>query len=181
MDNSAIQTTVKNWVDKFIIAHNICPFARKEMLDNKMRYLITDHIKTEESLQTLIKECQFLDVNEDLKTSLIIFKQGVDDFAAFLDLLEYANDILIAQDYEGVYQLASFHPQYQFDNTAPEDAENFSNKAPYPIFHLIREIGIEEALKSYDKPENIPKNNIKKMNAMGTETLQKILTSCHKT
>ena len=101
------------------------------------------------------------------------------DFDDFLDLVAIADDLLIAQAYEGVYQLASFHPDYCFAEASPDDAANYTNRSPYPILHLIREASIEQVLNHYPEPENIPLRNIALTRELGSNYLQALLNACH--
>jgi len=112
-----------------------------------------------------------------LETTLFICPQGLSDFDDFLDLLAIAEPLLKAQGYEGTYQLASFHPQYIFANTPPDAAENYTNRSPYPILHLLRESSLETALLHYNDPEAIVEHNIALMNRLGTPHLQHLFNS----
>jgi hypothetical protein len=96
-----------------------------------------------------------------------------------LDLVAIAEDVLIDQDYEGVYQLASFHPDYCFADSKPDDAANYTNRSPYPMLHIIREASIEKALTKYPNPEQIPERNMQLTRKLGLEKLQTLLATCH--
>ena len=173
MDKEHALKSVKEWVSEFIIPNNICPFAHKENKNNTTRYIVKPHITLEDTLFNIINELTQLDSNLEINSTLLIFNQGVDDFNAFLDLLSFANDLLVEQNYEGIYQLASLHPKYQFEGTKQEAAENFSNRAPYPVIHILRESSVNDAVKRYKNPENIYLNNIDRLNNIGYDALKK--------
>lgn len=168
----------KNWLQNIIIAHNICPFAKREFDRDSIYYKRIDSAKVEEQLQVLISTCQLLDSNKDVETSLLIFPNGLNDFDDYLDFLALANALLEKQGYEGVYQLASFHPKYCFDGVAEDDASNYTNRAPYPTLHLIREASLEKVLENYPNPEKIPERNIEYTQQLGQKSMQKMLDEC---
>lgn len=170
------------WLENFIIKHNICPFAKKEYDNDRIHYAVISRNQTEnqieQQLTAIIDECIRLDEHKEIETSLIIFPDSFPDFEDYLDLVAMANTLLHEYNYEGIYQLASFHPDYQFDQTQPEDAENFTNRSPYPMLHLIREASIEQALENFPNPENIPTRNIELTNQLGSAYLKSILQQC---
>ena len=98
--------------------------------------------------------------NPDVETVIVIYPTGLESFFDYLDFLETANELLIEEGYEGTYQLASFHPDYCFDEVKQDDPSNYTNRSPYPILHILREASLERVLQSYKEPESIPENNI---------------------
>lgn len=168
----------ENWVKKVIVKYNICPFARQEVERGSIRYLVVEETKVKLVLKALIAECQYLDAHPDAETTLFILPRGFEGFYTFLDLVDRANDSLIEHDYEGIYQLATFHPDYCFDGAPEEAAANFTNRAPYPTLHIIREASMELALASYSDPETIPERNIDFCERKGTAFFVKLLAEC---
>ncbi len=168
------------WISQFIIQHNICPFAKREFEKNSIHYEVVMSEKIENQLQELIYSCEQLDRESGVETSLLITPNGLSEFDNFLDFLELANNLISQQGYEGIYQLASFHPNYCFDGVETSDASNFTNRSPYPMLHLIREASIEKALKNYPKPEKIPIRNIEYTKKMGAKALKELLNNCCK-
>ncbi len=182
------------WISHFIIQHNICPFAKRAFDDNDsggIHYEVVISNKIENQLQELIYSCEQLDRENDLdssdsdngnsiETSLLILPNGLSDFDDYLDFLELANDLMHQQGYEGVYQLASFHPDYSFDGVDADDASNYTNRSPYPMLHLIREESLEKVLSQYPNPENIPARNIEYTREKGEEALKLLLQRCKK-
>ncbi len=179
MPQQAIIKASQAWLNHFVIHYNICPFARREQEKNSIRYLVLEGDDTEQHLEALIVEAEHLDHHPASETSLLIFSDGYQDFDDFLDLVAIADDLLIDQGYEGVYQLASFHPDYCFADASPDDAANYTNRSPYPMLHIIREASIEKALTKYPDPEQIPERNMQLTRELGLENLQTLLETCH--
>lgn len=183
-NSSEIISHTKNWLSSFIIEHNICPFAKREFDKGSIHYEVVISNKLENQLQELIYSCEQLDreaeadVEDGLETSLLILPNGLSDFDDYLDFLDLANELMHQQGYEGIYQLASFHPNYCFDGVDADDASNFTNRSPYPMLHLIREASLEKVLEHYPNPEDIPKRNIEYTREMGLKTLQLLLQGC---
>lgn len=168
----------QRWVEQLIVKYNICPFARRELERKSIRYAVAQERSVEAVLTQLIAECGYLDEHPETETTLLILPTGYEGFYQYLDLLDLANDLLLAQNYEGIYQLASFHPDYCFDGELQADAANYTNRAPYPILHLLRESSLEQALANYEDPENIPQRNMEFARRKGPEFFEKILTQC---
>ncbi len=168
----------QQWLADFVIAYNICPFAKREFVSKRIAYEVIQAADVEAQLHALIDACRVLDTEKHLETSLLIYPHGLDDFDDYLDFLEIANALLQKQGYEGIYQLASFHPDYCFAEVPAEDASHYTNRSPYPMLHLIREASLEQALKNYPDPDNIPLRNIDKTRELGVAKLQQLLANC---
>ena len=177
-DNATIIEQTRCWIKEVIIGLNFCPFAKREFNRNSIRYAVIDAMTLDVCLEALIDESILLDSDESIETSLLIFTHAVSDFDQFLDFIELANAVLIEHGYEGVYQLASFHPDYRFAGEQDEDPANFTNRSPYPMLHLIREASIERALRHYPDPEAIPERNIELARSKGLATMQRLLDDC---
>lgn len=158
--NEQVIEETKKWIEDVVVGCNFCPFAGKELKQNSIRYVVETSSDNETCLQVFIKECVNLDNNPSTETTLIIFPSAFQQFDEYLDLVEMAESLLVKEDYEGIYQVASFHPQYMFADAPPNDAANYSNRSIYPMLHLLREESIEQALKKYPNPELIPERNI---------------------
>ena len=148
------------WLADIIVGLNFCPFAKKELVNNTINYCSSSKNKIKDALLELAEQCQFLTENPDVETTLVIYELGFRRFENYLDLVDYANDLLVELSLDGVYQIASFHPDYCFEGEDVDDAANFTNRSPFPIIHLLRESSIEKVLKQYPSPEKIPENNI---------------------
>lgn len=177
---SAVIAQTKKWLSNIVIGHGLCPFAKSEFDNNRIHYVVIEEVGLEEQMAALLAECEALDKDETLETSLLIFPNAFVDFEDYLDALALANDLLKDQGYEGIYQLASFHPDYLFENAAEDDAANYTNRSPYPIFHILREASLEAALKSYPNPEQIPERNIELTRRLGLEAMKAALAGCVK-
>ncbi len=173
----SVKLQTKNWLDDFIINYNICPFAGKVVEENSLYYFVDTANNIADCLHHLINECQRLDINNNIETTLLIYTDNFNSFDDFLDYLDLANELLMAQDYEGIYQLASFHPDYCFAETDNNDASNYTNRSPFPMLHLIREASIEKFLKSFPDPESIPVRNIELTRSLGRSKLQALFTA----
>jgi hypothetical protein len=149
-----------DWVQQVIVKYNICPFARAEVERQSMRYSVCSEQEMEHVLTALLNEWQWLDAHPETETTLVILDKGFVEFAEYLDLLDFANELLVVEGYEGVYQIASFHPNYQFADSELDDAANFTNRSPFPVLHILREASLEKALIDYSDPESIPERNI---------------------
>jgi len=169
----------QNWVDTVVIGENFCPFAKRERDRDSIRYSIAPSDKLEVAIQFFADELLFIDENPDTETSLLIFPASFDHFDDYLELLELSQEVLESIGFEGRFQLASFHPEYCFEGCSEDDAENYTNRSPYPMLHLIREESLEKALKSVQSPESIPERNVAHAKKLGIETLRKLLDSCY--
>jgi len=178
-NKTAIAQQTKHWLEKVVIGLNFCPFAKREVLRDSIRYVVSDKADLKEVLLELIEELKFLDANPSTETTLLIYPTLFADFEDYLDLVGMGQDFLRQLNYEGIYQLASFHPKYQFGGTELDDASNFMNRSPYPILHLLLEESIEAALEHYDAPEEIPERNIKVAEQQGFKVLQQLLLDCY--
>ena len=168
----------ENWVKQVIMKYNICPFARREVERSSIRYHACEQTKVKAVLKAFIGECKLLEKTPEIETTLFILPRGFEGFYSYLDLVDSANDILVQHDFEGVFQIASFHPDYCFDGEPQDSAANYTNRAPYPTLHIIREASMELALASYDDPESIPQRNIAFAERKGTDFFIKLLEQC---
>lgn len=167
------------WLKTVIIKHNICPFAKRELERGSIRFTVKHDTGIEDCLLGLIDECELLDSDDGIETSLLIYADAFAGFEDYLDFLELAEALLVEQGYEGIYQLASFHPDYCFDGAAPDDAANYTNRSPYPMLHLLREAGLERAISTYPEPETIPQRNIDLTRSLGAKKMQTLLAACY--
>jgi hypothetical protein len=175
MSNQYIIKQTKNWLENFIITFNICPFAHKAYKSKSIHYSIVKSNNLEECLATVLSECQRLDTEFDIETTLIIYPNHFSDFNDFNDFIYLSEQLLVEYDFEGIYQLAHFHPLYCFEGEHSSDPANYTNRSPYPMLHLISESNLERDLLSFSQPENIPTRNIKLLRKMGLTKIKTIL------
>lgn len=161
----------RNWVEKIVIGLNLCPFAKPVFIKDQIKFVKSDAKTPDELTKDLLKELNFLTGMEgdDTETTILIIPFVLQDFGHYLDYLEYANDLIYQAGLEGTFQLASFHPDYQFEDTEPNDVENYTNRSPFPLLHILREDTLAKAIKTYPNVEDIPSNNIKKLQELGVD------------
>ena len=167
MSAQAIEQTQK-WLREVILGLELCPFARQPVEKDAVRYVAVNAKNMTAMLTYVYNECSLLDQKsvDELETTLLIVTDILRDFREYNEFLGVLEDFLKEHDWEGVYQIASFHPEYQFQGTAPADRENYTNRSPYPIFHLIREASLEKALACYPDVESIPEKNIHRIESL---------------
>ncbi|WFF43440.1 DUF1415 domain-containing protein [Salinicola endophyticus] len=170
MEPSSLHQT-RAWVESFVVAHDICPFAGREMRRDAIRYAVAEASDLEGLLHELIAECRHLDANAAIATTLLIAPAGMEDFDDYLDWLELAERLLEDQGYVGIYQLASFHPDYVFEGVEATDPANATNRSPWPMLHLLREAELERAIAHHADPEGIPERNMARLREPGSAAL----------
>jgi len=179
-NTNALIYHTQNWLLNVVIKHGFCPFAKLEYDNNRIHYEVIDTADLETQLEQIHNQCMALDENRERETSLLILPAGLSDFENYLDMLDIANALLKAEGYEGIYQLASFHPKYCFEGAVPNDPSNYTNRSPYPMVHLLRESSVETALKNYPSPEIIPERNIQLTKKLGLTVMQDLLAEAYK-
>jgi len=177
IDSSIIEQT-QNWLKSIVIGLGFCPFAQTELERNRIHYCVVRTNDLPACLESLVLECERLDRNNNIATSLLIYPDQWTNFDEFLDYLAMAESLIEAQHYQEIYQLASFHPLYRFEGAPDNDPANYTNRSPYPMLHLLREDGLESALKRYPHPEQIPHQNIRRARALGEAKLKTLLEGC---
>lgn len=168
----------KKWINNVVIGCNFCPFAAKVIQQQTVFYQVEISNNAAICLQTFYNEMERLDEDETIETSFVIFPDSFPLFDDFLDLVAAAEALLTESDYEGIYQVASFHPNYQFAGSTLEDAANFTNRSIYPMLHLLRESSIDKALEHYSNPEAIPDRNINFAREKGTAYMKMLRDAC---
>ncbi|NQZ21753.1 MAG: DUF1415 domain-containing protein [Colwellia sp.] len=171
----------QQWLNEIIIGLNFCPFAKKEFVNNTIHYQLCSAKKIVSALDELSKQFEKLLLQPNIETTLLVFNQGFKSFESYLDLLDYANELLVELGYEGTFQLASFHPDYYFEGEAFDAAANYTNRSPLPTLHVIREASMEKVLSVYKNPEKIPENNIELAEVKGADFFKQILKRIHQT
>ncbi|GIC79397.1 DUF1415 domain-containing protein [Moritella sp. F3] len=177
-NHEIIKLQTLKWVKDIIVKYNICPFAKKELERKTIHCAVLDTSDLTEILEQVNAEFIHLDTNKDIATTLVVIPKLSESFDDFLDLIDYANDLLEMQDYEGIYQLAHMHPKYRFDDSGIKDAANFTNRSPYPILHIIREDEMARVLRVFPNPEEIPERNIELLREKGFAEIKAELEAC---
>ena len=177
MNHQKIIKVVHHWVETLVVGLNLCPFAKRELINNRVRFTVTEATTEQQLLATLQAELELLNNDQSVETTLLIHPDVLQDFYDYNEFLDYADGLLIQMELDGVYQIASFHPNYQFADTEPDDVENYSNRSPYPLLHLIREQSLERAIANYPDSDQIPQRNVELLKSLGRDKMQALFQS----
>ena len=159
----------REWLEKAVIGLNLCPFAKTVHAGNQIRYAVSDAQTPEALLADLGRELQMLAAADraDVQTTLLIHPRVLVDFPDYNDFLDIVDATIEELGFTGTIQIASFHPQYRFADTQPDAIENFSNRSPYPMLHLLREESVEHAIAAFPDVARIPERNIETLRSIG--------------
>jgi hypothetical protein len=177
IEGPVIQAT-RQWVEEVVVGYHLCPFAKRELARNRVRFVVSEAKTEDELLQALHAELQLLEDEPEVETTLLIHPGVLQDFTLYNAFQDAANGLLVYLNMEGIYQIASFHPDYQFEGTQPDSAENYTNRSPYPMLHLLREASLETAIAQYPDIDKVPERNIELMEKLGAEKMKAILENC---
>ena len=174
VDQGAAEQHTRRWLDEFVVGLNLCPFARPLFQDPALRIAVCAAGQPEDLRNAFLTELDLLQASPEsaIATSLLVFTGALADFDDYLDFLDEAQALLDAAGLSGLVQLASFHPGYLFGGEAPESASHFSNRAPWPTIHFIREDMLSRALADDPDPDRIPARNVATLEALGVEELE---------
>ena len=167
-ESAAIEAT-KRWLERAVIGLNLCPFAKAVHVKGQIRYVVSAATTPEALADELQRELEFLaEASPELiDTTLVIHPHALTDFLDFNDFLEVADGIVDELELDGILQVASFHPQFQFEGTEPDDITNYTNRAPYPTLHLLREDSVERAVAAFPDELAIAETNIGTLEKLG--------------
>jgi len=167
----------KRWINAVVIGFNLCLFASRVFQNDQIRYVVTDTQDQEELLQVLSAELAILAHRNDssIETTIIIHPHVLNDFLDYVDFLTLADKQLKRLGHQGTVQLASFHPQYQFDDADIDSVENYTNRSPYPMLHLLREESISKVATDPRQMAEIPRRNKRMMTEMGRDKMEELL------
>lgn len=166
-----IVTSVETWLERAVIGLNLCPFARAVHVRKQIRYVVSTATEPDQLVRALTEELTHLHGCDPqiTDTTLLIHPWILEDFSEYNEFLDIADVILSGMDLEGEIQIASFHPDYQFSGTQRDDVSNYTNRAPYPILHLLREDSIDRAVASVPNTDDIYKRNIATLKNLGRD------------
>ena len=167
-DEMVLEKT-RHWLEKAVIGLNLCPFAKAVYVKNQVRLVVSHARHADDLLEELDRELDLLVATpaEEIDTTLLIHPTLFEDFLDFNDFLEVAEGVVDEHELDGVVQLASFHPRFQFDGTEPEAMGNYTNRAPFAIVHLLREDSVERAVEAFPQAEAIFEQNIATLEKLG--------------
>ena len=169
MTDEKVLAKTKHWLEKAVIGLNLCPFAKAVYVKNQVRLVISKARHADDLLEELDRELDLLVATpaSEIDTTLLIHPSLFDDFLDFNDFLEIAEGVVDEHGLDGVIQLASFHPQFQFDGTEPDALSNYTNRAPFAILHLLREDSVERAVEAFPQADAIFETNIATLEKLG--------------
>ena len=169
-----VEADVRQWLEQAVIGLNFCPFAASVYHTGRVRFAVSSAQSAVEAVDDAIGEV--VDLVETppqaTSTTLVVVPDALEDFREFLDVAETVRAALAEAEVEGVLQIATFHPDYQFAGTDPDDLGNYTNRAPYPILHLLREEEVGEAVDNHPDPEGIPEQNVERLRQMGRQEVE---------
>ena len=169
MTDEQVLTQTRHWLEAAVIGLNLCPFAKAVYVKNQVRLVVSHARHADDLLEELDRELDLLVATpaEEIDTTLLIHPTLFEDFLDFNDFLEVAEGVVAEHELEGVVQLASFHPQFQFDGTEPDAISNYTNRAPFAILHLLREDSVERAVAAFPQADVIFEVNIATLEKLG--------------
>jgi uncharacterized protein len=167
----AVVQDTRNWLERAVIGLNLCPFAKAVHVKGQVHYAVSAATQPRELLADLGAELDALVALDprERETTLLMAPDCLQDFLDFNDFLAQAERLVRKRGLEGVVQLASFHPAYQFAGTQAGDPGNFTNRSPYPTLHLLREDSIERAAQAFPQPQAIYEANIETLRRLGAD------------
>jgi len=168
----------RHWLTQAVIGLNLCPFAKAVQVKDQIRFAVSDATDAEGVLTDLQDELALLAEAdpEKIDTTLLIIPDALDDFLEFNDFEDLADRLLKRMRLVGELQVATFHPQFQFADTQPDDIENYTNRSPYPILHLLREDSIDRAVESFPDAAELYEKNIDTMQRLGLEGWKRLMS-----
>lgn len=171
--NAEVEQITRHWVETMVVGLNLCPFAAPVVKDESLRYSISGSADPEQQVAEFLNELELILAADeaDIATTLFVVPEGLESFDDYLDTLALFEDLLEQAGLSGVFQLASFHPDYLFDGVPEDDMSHWTNRSPWPAFHIIREAQMSRALQHYKKPEQIPERNMQLLRELGREGL----------
>ncbi len=181
MTESAAQDPIaatRQWLERAVIGLNLCPFAKAVHVKQQVRFVLSDASTPEALLEQLAEELLLLRDTpaDEVDTTLLVHPDVLQDFLDYNDFLDNADAAVEALDLGGILQVASFHPDYQFAGTAPQDISNYTNRAPYPTLHLLREDSVSRAVAAFPEADSIVDRNIETLDRLGIEGWRKLFT-----
>ena len=169
MTDEEVLAKTRHWLEAAVIGLNLCPFAKAVYVKNQVRLVVSKARHADDLLEELDRELDLLvgTPGADIDTTLLIHATLFEDFLDFNDFLEVAEGVVDEHGLEGVIQLASFHPQFQFEGTEADDISNYTNRAPFAILHLLREESVARAVEAFPQADTIFEANIVVLEKLG--------------
>jgi uncharacterized protein len=182
-DNDPIIVTTRTWLEQIVIGLSLCPFAKAVYVKNQVRFVVSNARNSDVLLEDLERELQFLAAADptQIDTTLLIHPEVLTTFLDYNDFLDVCDSVVEELELDGVLQVASFHPQYQFADTEMDDVSNFTNRSPFPTLHLLREESVTRAVETFPDVDGIYEKNIATLRKLGAEKVKQLLVDVEKT
>jgi uncharacterized protein len=176
-DNDAVVAATRDWLEKLVIGLNLCPFAKAVHAKKQIRFVVSRARNSDALLEDLERELKLLVETdpEKIDTTLLIHPEVLTDFLDYNDFLDICDSVIEELELDGILQVASFHPQYQFADTEVDDVSNFTNRSPYPTLHLLREDSVTQAVETFPDVDSIYQKNIVTLQRLGKEHMEKLM------
>ncbi|MFC5472711.1 DUF1415 domain-containing protein [Paraherbaspirillum soli] len=174
---SEVIAHTKTWLERAVIGLNLCPFAKAVHIKNQIRYVVSEANTVEDLLTDLVNELKFLQQADPVTvdTTLLIHPKVLGDFLDYNDFLAVADAAIDELDLVGEIQIASFHPDYQFADATSDDISNYTNRAPYPTLHLLREDSVERAVDAFPEASEIFEKNMQTLQQLGLAGWERVM------
>lgn len=166
----------RQWLQTAVVGLNLCPFAKPVVAAGTLRIAVATATDRDSLLRTFLHELDRLQQSDEseIATTLLVVAAGLESFADYLDLVDIANDLIEQVGLLGTVQVATFHPDYQFDGEPAEAVSHYTNRSPYPMLHLLREAAIATAVAAYPDAEAIPAHNIARLERLGRAQIEQL-------
>jgi hypothetical protein len=174
-----VDRRVRAWLQRFVVGLNLCPFARPVVNSEALRVVVCEATQHQDITAVFMTELDLIQRSSEsiVATTLLAIPYALCDFEEYLDFIEEAESLLEEVGLSGVIQLASFHPEYQFEGEPAASAGHYTNRAPFPLIHFLREEMMTRVLDQFPDPEQIPQRNIQRLEVMGVATIEEMLKS----
>lgn len=177
MDNNLIIAQTKKWILDVVVGCNFCPFALREVKKDTISFEVVEGNKAA-VLKVLSAALARMNAHEEIETMFLLLPQNFSRFGDYLKLVDAADVLVKKEGYEGIYQIASFHPDYLFAGSSIDDPANYTNRSPYPMLHILREESVSRAIDSYPDTEKIPEKNTAFAREKGLAYMQRLRAAC---
>ena len=170
-----VEQHVRTWLKEFVVGLNLCPFAKPVLASDSLRISVCESDELTQVAQLFMDELDLIRKapESEIATTLLVMPSALNDFEKYLSFLDNAENLVEDMGFDGIIQLASFHPDYLFDGEPADAASHFTNRSPYPMIHFLREEMMERVLEDFPNPEQIPQRNIKTLEGIGRAEIQK--------
>lgn len=175
-DSEAVIARTRQWITDVVVKCNFCPFAAREIKRNSIHYEVLFAATLTNVLPAVIKSFQQLDDDPAIETSFLVLPDRFSSFYAYLEMLDLCEQLNKKENYEGIYQITSFHPAYLFAGSNENDPGNYTNRSPYPMLHFLREASVSKAVDDYPEIDQVTKRNIAFTREKGLAYMKQLFT-----